>query len=55
MIPLWILLSVPILGPVLYVIVVPIFGIGAILVGLRAHFVKDAPTSVPQTAVSMAS
>jgi cytoskeletal protein CcmA (bactofilin family) len=46
MIPVWILLSIPILGSFLYFIVVPVFGIGAILVGLREHFVKDAAPPV---------
>ena len=46
MIPVWILLSIPILGSFLYFFVVPIFGIGALLVGVHEHFVKD--TSTPQ-------
>lgn len=50
MIPVWILLSIPILGSFLYFIVVPVFGIGAILVGLRAHYVKEA-AAAPSPAI----
>lgn len=35
MIPVWILFKVPVLGSLLYFFVVPILGIGAILIGLR--------------------
>ena len=51
MIPLWILLSIPVLGSVLYFIVVPVLGIGAILVGLRAHFVKESAPEVQRPTI----
>ena len=50
MVPMWILVSIPILGSFLYFIVIPVFGIGAMLVGLRAHFVKDGASSIADLA-----
>jgi hypothetical protein len=47
MIPVWILLAIPILGIVLYFILIPVFGIGAILVGVREYFVKKQAPRVP--------
>jgi cytoskeletal protein CcmA (bactofilin family) len=50
MVPMWILVSIPILGSFLYFIVIPVFGIGAMLVGLRAHFEKDGASSLADPA-----
>ena len=48
MIPVWFLFSIPVLGSLLYWFVVPIIGIGAILVGLRAWSrEKKAQTPAP--------
>ena len=38
MIPVWILCEIPVAGPLLYWFLVPMFGIGAILIGLKAWF-----------------
>lgn len=50
MIPVWILFRVPVLGSLLYWFVVPIFGIGATLIGIRARMkAREAPAAPHDT------
>lgn len=52
MVPVWILIQIPILGAFLYFIVVPIFGIGAILIGVRAHMARVSSPGLTSTAAA---
>jgi len=53
MIPVWLLFMVPVLGSLLYWFVVPIFGIGAILIGVRTHSKKQDEDAPPPEAPSL--
>jgi cytoskeletal protein CcmA (bactofilin family) len=50
MVPVWLLFMVPVLGSLLYWFVVPVFGIGAILIGVHAYSKQrliPAPPAAP--------